>query len=69
MTELLSYYMKRYDALINLLIDLRVLLKLRENSDPAETLKKIKERLAEARLALDRLDQTTKELKDDKENS
>lgn len=69
MTELLSYYMNRYDILIDLLIDLRVLLKLRENSDPAETLKKIQERLAEARLTLGRLEQTTKELKDDKENS
>lgn len=54
--------MKRYDILLDLFLDLRVLLRLRENSDPAETLKKIKERL----------DQTTKEikeLKDDKENS
>ena len=61
--------MKRYDILFETVSDIRILLKLREHSDPAETLKKIKERLAEARLALDRLDQTTKELKDDKENS
>ncbi len=59
MKDLLSYYMKRYDILLDSFIDLRILLRLRENSDPAETLKKIKERL----------DQTTKEIKDDKENS
>ena len=59
MRDLLSFYMKRYDILLDLFLDLRVLLRLRENSDPAETLKKIKERL----------DQTTKEIKDDKENS
>ena len=51
--------MKRYDILSETISDIRVLLRLRENSDPAETLKKIQERL----------DQTTKELKDDKENS
>lgn len=59
---MLKWYMKRYDILLDLFLDLRVLLRLRENSDPAETLKKIKERL----------DQTTKELKelkDDEENS
>lgn len=59
---MLKWYMERYDILLDLFLDLRVLLRLRENSDPAETLKKIKERL----------DQTTKEIKeikDDKENS
>ena len=60
MTDLLSYYMKRYDILFETVSDIRVLLKLRENSDPAETLKIIKERLAEARQSLDRLDQTKK---------
>ena len=69
MTDLLSFYMKRYDILLDLFVDLRILSRLRENSDPAETLKKIKERLAEARLTLGRLDQTKKELIDDKENS
>lgn len=59
MKDLLSFYMKRYDILLDSFLDLRILLRLRENSDPAETLKKIKERL----------DQTTKEIKDDKENS
>lgn len=66
---MLKWYMKRYDILFETVSDIWVLLKLREHSDPAETLKKIEERLAEARLALGRLDQTTKELKDDKENS
>lgn len=56
---MLKWYMDRYGILIDLLIDLRVLLGLRENSDPAETLKKIKERL----------EQTTKELNDDKKDS
>lgn len=56
---MLKWYMKRYDILFETVSDIRMLLKLREHSDPAETLKKIKERL----------DQTTKELKDDKENS
>ena len=57
---MLAWYMKRYDILLDFFIDLRVLLRLRENSDPAETLKIIKERLDQT---------TTKELKDDKENS
>lgn len=69
MTDLLSYYMKRYDILLDLFLDLRILLRLRENSDPAETLNKIKERLTKVRQSLDRLEQTTKEIKDDKENS
>ena len=59
MTELLNWYSTRYDILSETLSDIRVLIALREHSDPAETLEKIKERL----------EQTTKELKDDKENS
>ena len=57
--SLTNWYAKRFGILTELWSDIRVLMKLRENSDPAETLKKIKERL----------DQTTKEIKDDKENS
>ena len=54
---MLKWYMERYSILFDTVSDIRVLLKLREHSDPAETLKKIQSRL----------EQTTKELKDDKE--
>lgn len=56
---MLKWYMERYDILFETVSDIRVLLRLREHSDPAETLKKVQERL----------DQTTKELTNDKENS
>lgn len=66
---MLKWYMNRYSILIDFYLDLKILLGLRENSDPAETLKKIRERLTEVRQSLDRLEQTTKELNNDKENS
>lgn len=62
MTELLNWYSTRYDILSETLSDIRVLIALREHSDPAETLEKIKSRLEQTY-------KEVKELKDDKENS
>ena len=53
--ELLDWYARRMSIYKECYYDIRFLLILRENSDPAETLKKIKERL----------DQTKKELEDE----
>jgi len=54
-----DWYRNRMYIYKDCYFDLRYILVLREHSDPAETLKIIKERL----------DQTKKELIDDKENS
>jgi len=59
---MLKWYIERYSILIDCFDDVRVLLALRDYSDPAETLTRIKERLAKARQSLDSLDQTQKEL-------
>lgn len=69
---MLAWYARRFSVLFDLWTDIRILMKLREHSGPAETLKMIQERLAEARHSYERLDQTDeelKELKDDEENS
>ena len=42
---MLDWYQKRFSILYDNWVDIRVLMKLREHSDPAETLKKIEERL------------------------
>lgn len=42
---MLDWYTKRFSILYDMWVDIRVLMKLREYSDPAETLKKIEERL------------------------
>lgn len=52
--DLIAWYSSRFSILFDTWSDIRVLLKLRENSGPAETLKMIKERL----------DQTDTELKE-----
>lgn len=49
---MLDWYINRYGCLMDMFSDLRWLLVLRENSDPAETLGIVKQRL----------DQTIKEL-------
>lgn len=60
--------MTKLAILTDFYYDLRYLLVLREHSDPAETLEKVKERLAEARQSLRELDKHKKELTNEKES-
>lgn len=59
---MLAWYARRFSILFDLWTDIRVLMKLREHSGPAETLKMIQERL-------DQTDEELKEINDDEENS
>ena len=59
---MLKWYSDRFSILFDLWTDIRVLMKLREHSGPAETLKMIQERL-------DQTDTELQELKYDEEES